>query len=81
MGGSKLGRPKCWGRRKYVHLNTLSSIGVLIAPMTSQNGDKGGRHGSKMAAMAPIQDGVQDQLRVMTSDEPVTRSVSPRKVS
>ena len=36
-----------------------------------------GRHGSKMAAMAPI----QAQLRVTTSDDPVTRSVSPRKVS
>ena len=54
-----------------------SSIGVLIAPMTSQNGGQDGRHGSKMAAMAPI----QAQLRVTTSDDPVTRTVSPRKVS
>ena len=36
-----------------------------------------GRQDSKMAAMAPI----QAQLRVTTSDDPVTRSVSPRKVS
>ena len=47
-----------------------SSIGVLIAPMTSQNGGQDGRHGSVLA-----------QLRVTTSDDPVTRSVSPRKVS
>ena len=44
-----------------------------------------GRHGSKMAAMAPrwptpIEDGLQAQLRVTTSDDPVTRSVSPRRV-
>ena len=36
---------------------------------------------AKMAAMTPIQDGVQVQLRVMTSNDPVTRSVSPRRVS
>ena len=46
-----------------------SSIGVGLAPFQD------GR--SKMAAMAPI----QAQIRVTTSDDPVTRSVSPRKVS
>ena len=59
----------------------MSSKRSVIASMTSQIGDKDGRHGSKMADMAPIQDDVQAQLRVMTSDDPVTRSVSPRKVS
>ena len=49
--------------------------------MTSQNGGQDGRHDSKMAAMAPIQEGVRAQLRVMASDDPVTRLVSPRKVS
>ena len=62
-------------------LETTSSIGSVIAPMTSQNGGQDGSHGSKMAAMALIQDGVQAQLRVMTSDDLVTHSVSPRKVS
>ena len=56
---------------------TDSSIGAPLAPMTSQNGGQDGRHGSKMAVMAPI----QAQIRVTTSDDPVTRSVSPRKVS
>ena len=42
-----------------------------LGSMTSQNGR------SKIAAMAPI----QAQIRVTTSDDPVTRSVSPRKVS
>ena len=56
-----------------------SSIGRVIEPMTSQNGDQDGRHGSKMAP--GLQDGVQAQGRVMTSDDPVTRSVSPRRVS
>ena len=36
--------------------------------MTSQNSGQDGRHDSMMAAMAPIQDGVQAQLRVVTSD-------------
>ena len=45
--------------------------------MTSQNGGQDGRHDPKMAAMATI----QAQIRVTTSDDPVTRSVSPRKVS
>ena len=36
-----------------------------------------GRHSSKMAAMAPI----QAQMTATTSDDPVTRSVSPRRVS
>ena len=36
---------------------------------------------AKMAVMTPIQDGVQVQLRVMTSNDPVTHSVSPRRVS
>ena len=58
-----------------------SSIGSVIVYMTSQNGGKDGRHGSKMAAMAPIQDGVQAQIRVINSDDPVTRSLSPRRVS
>ena len=53
----------------------MSSIGSVIEPMTSQNGGQDGR--SKMAAMAPI----QTQLRVTTSGDPVTRTVSPRKVS
>ena len=52
-----------------------SSTEVGLAPFQD------GRHSSKMAAMAPIQDGVQTQLRVTTSDDPMTRSVSPRKVS
>ena len=54
-------------------LNTRSSIGAGLASFQD------GR--SKMAAMAPIQDGVQTQLRFMTSDDPLTRSVSPRRVS
>ena len=70
----------------YIVLEGMSSIEAGLEYMTSQNGGQDGRHGSKMAAMAqrwptPIQDGVQDQIRVMTSDDPVTRSVSPRKVS
>ena len=64
-----------------MELKLDSSIGTLLGSMTSQNGGQDGRHGSKMTTMAPIQDGVQAQLRVMTSDDPVTRSVSPRKVS
>ena len=65
--------------------NARSSIGVGIASMTSQ---------AKMATRTPRwppwpQDGVHSsnprwrpsQLRVTTSDDPVTRSVSPRKVS
>ena len=36
----------------------ISSIGSIIASMTSQNGGQDGRHGSKMAAMTPIQDGI-----------------------
>ena len=48
----------------------VSSIEAPLAPMTSQNGGQDGRHGS-----------FQAQLRVTTSDDPVTRSVSPRKVS
>ena len=47
-----------------------SSIGAGLAQMTSQNGGQDGRHGSVLA-----------QLRVTTSYDPVTRSVSPRKVS
>ena len=58
-----------------------SSIGSVIASMMSQNCGQDGRHGSKMATMAPIPDDVQAQIRFMTSDDPVTRSVSPRKVS
>ena len=47
-----------------------SSIGVTLAPMTSQNGGQDGRHGF-----------VQAEIRVTTSGDPVTRSVSPLKVS
>ena len=63
---------------------TGSSIGPSWAPFQD------GRHGSKMATMAQRwppgpKDGrygsVQAQVRVTTSDDPVTRSVSPRKVS
>ena len=55
----------------------FSSIGAGLASMTSQ---------AKMAAMAPrwptpIHDGVQAQIRVTTTVDLVTRSVSPRKVS
>ena len=64
--------------RNAENFNFISSIGVGIGSFQD------GRHGSKMAAqdfkmaaMAPI----QAQLRVTTSDDPVTRSVSPRKVS
>ena len=54
--------------------NPTSSIGPSLGSIKSQNGGQD-------AAMAPIQEDVQAQLRVMTSDDPVTRSVSPRKVS
>ena len=66
---------------KHDYLFINSSIGSVIESLTSQNGDQDERHGSKMAAKAPIQDGSQVLLRVMTSDDTVTRSVSPRRVS
>ena len=49
------------------YIVTASSIGAGIGSMTSQNGGQDGRHGPKMATT--------------TSDDPVTRSVSPRRVS
>ena len=45
-----------------------SSIGATLAPMTSQNGGQDGRHDLSISLG-------------LTSDDLVTRSVSPRKVS
>ena len=56
--------------RAYTNVTVTSSIRAPLAPMTSQNGGQDGRHGF-----------VQAQGRVMTSDDPVTSPVSPRKVS
>ena len=61
------------------HLNMSSSIGDGLGTMTSQNGGQDGRHGSKMADSNSRWR--LSQLRVTTSDDPVTRSVSPRWVS
>ena len=61
------------------HLVNNSSIGAGLALMTSQNGGQDGRHGSKIADSNPR--GRPSQVRVTTSGDPVTGSVSPGKVS
>ena len=61
----------------------ISSIGVGLGSMTSQNGGQDGRHDSEMATMAPIQVG-RHGLSIslgLTSDDLGTRSVTPRRVS
>ena len=54
--------------RVLTRLYVDSSIGVTLASMTSQNGGQDGRHDLSISLG-------------LTSDDPVTRSVSPRKVS
>ena len=49
---------------------SYSSIRAGLEPMTSQNGGQDGGHGSNPSP-----------VKGLTSDDPVTRSVSPRKVS
>ena len=60
--------------RIYIYQLLTNPDSCIRAPLASF---QDGRHSPKMAAMAPI----QAQIRVTTSDDPVTRSVSPRKVS